>query len=44
MYRAIYDDGTSSKCNKVDGKIGCCTKSCYPLSQSDMPTPRFGRD
>jgi hypothetical protein len=44
MYKAIYDDGTSSKCNKADRVIGCCTKSCYALSRSDMPTPRFGRD
>jgi hypothetical protein len=44
MYRAIYDDGTSSKCDDADRVIGCCTKSCYAMSQSNMPTPRFGRD
>jgi hypothetical protein len=44
MYNSIYDNGTSSKCNKADGKIGCCTKSCYALSNMDVPTPRFGRD
>jgi len=43
-YNAIYNDGTSSKCSKVDGKIGCCTKSCYAVSNMDVPSPRFGRD
>ena len=43
-YNAIYNDGTSSKCSKADGKIGCCTKSCYAVSNTDVPHPRFGRD
>lgn len=28
-YYAEYTDGTTSKCSKVDGIIGCCTATCY---------------
>ena len=29
LYEAEYTDGTTSKCNKIDGVIGCCTATCY---------------
>jgi hypothetical protein len=28
-YYAEYTDGTTKKCSKVDGVIGCCTATCY---------------
>jgi hypothetical protein len=28
-YYAEYTDGSTSKCSKVDGIIGCCTATCY---------------
>ena len=28
LYEAEYTDGTTSKCNKIDGVIGCCTATC----------------
>ena len=28
-YVAEYTDGTTSKCDEVDGVIGCCTSTCY---------------
>jgi len=29
LYYAEYTDGTTSKCNAIDGVIGCCTATCY---------------
>ena len=31
-YYAEYTDGSTSKCSKVDGIIGCCTATCYAKS------------
>ena len=28
-YVAEYTDGTTSKCEKIDGIIGCCTATCW---------------
>jgi hypothetical protein len=35
-YYAEYTDGTTKKCSKVDGIIGCCTATCYAKSDSRM--------
>jgi len=32
LYYAEYTDGTTKKCSKVDGVIGCCTATCYAKS------------
>jgi hypothetical protein len=32
-YYAEYTDGSTSKCSKVDGIIGCCTATCYAKSR-----------
>jgi hypothetical protein len=29
LYFAEYADGSTSKCDKIDGVIGCCTATCY---------------
>jgi hypothetical protein len=29
LYYAEYTDGTTKKCSKVDGLVGCCTATCY---------------
>jgi hypothetical protein len=37
LYFAEYSDGTTSKCNEIDGVIGCCTATCYAKTKrSDM--------
>ena len=33
-YVAEYTDGTTSKCDKIDGIIGCCTATCYAKRES----------
>ena len=35
-YYAEYTDGSTSKCSKVDGIIGCCTATCYAKSSTRM--------
>lgn len=35
-YYAEYADGSTSKCSKVDGVIGCCTATCYAKSDTRM--------
>jgi hypothetical protein len=35
-YYAEYADGSTSKCSKVDGIIGCCTATCYAKSDTRM--------
>ena len=35
-YYAEYADGSTSKCSKVDGIIGCCTATCYAKSSTRM--------
>ena len=35
-YYAEYTDGSTSKCSKVDGIIGCCTATCYAKSITRM--------
>jgi hypothetical protein len=35
-YYAEYTDGSTSKCSKVDGVIGCCTATCYAKSDTRM--------
>ena len=35
-YYAEYADGSTSKCSKVDGIIGCCTATCYAKSITRM--------
>jgi hypothetical protein len=33
-YYAEYTDGSTSKCSKVDGIIGCCTATCYAKTRN----------
>lgn len=34
LYVAEYTDGTTSKCDKIDDIIGCCTATCYAKRRS----------
>ena len=39
-YKGIYSDGSTSTCQEIDGKIGCCSKTCFALHKEELLSPR----
>ena len=37
LYYAEFTDGSREKCSKIDGIVGCCTRTCY----AKRPRPRY---